>query len=84
VRAESLSGLHAILVDHAQGAKAHVRAVVIVGERERMERQQPAVVGAAALLGPTEGQLHGANCSREFARTALTSSSSKWDGGVGS
>ena len=58
VGAEALPGRDAVLVDHAQRAEAHVRGVVVVGERERVERAQPAVVGMAALAGATDRELH--------------------------
>jgi hypothetical protein len=51
VRAEALLGLHAVFVDHAQRAEAHVRRVVVVGERERVEAVEPAVLGVAARGG---------------------------------
>src|SRR5205807_5237133 len=50
VGAEARARLHAILVDHAQWAVAHVPRVVIAGEGEAVERAQPAVVGVAALV----------------------------------
>ena len=43
------AGLHAVLVDHAQRPEPHVLRVVVVGERERVIRVEPAVVGVAAL-----------------------------------
>ncbi len=36
VRAETASGLDAILVDDAKGPETHVRRVVIIGKRERV------------------------------------------------
>ena len=59
-----LPGRDAILVDHAQRAEAHVLGVVVVRERERVKRAQPAVVGVAALPGATDrdiGGVHAAN-----------------------
>ena len=61
----------AVLVDHAQRAEAHVRGVVVVGERERVVRVEPAVVGVAALPGATDcdiGGVHAANVSQIHAR----------------
>jgi hypothetical protein len=58
VRAEALPGRDPVLVDHAQRAEAHVRRVVVAGERERVVRLQPAVVGEAALVAAAQGQ-HG-------------------------
>ena len=67
VRAEALPGRDAVVVDDAQGAEAHVRGVVVVGERERVVRVEPAVVGVAALGGGAKGH-HGENIMR-LART---------------
>src|SRR5207247_10589667 len=50
VRREPLTGLHAVLVDHAQIPEAPVLRVVVVREREGVARVEPAVVGAAPLL----------------------------------
>ena len=47
VGAEALPRLHAIFVDDAKGAEAHVLRVVVVGERERVERLEPAMLGKA-------------------------------------
>ena len=44
VGAEAHPRLHAVLVDHAQRAEAHVVRVVIVGEREAVKRVEPAVL----------------------------------------
>ena len=41
---------YAVLVDDAQRAIAHVLRVVIVGERKRVVRIQPAVVGMASFV----------------------------------
>jgi hypothetical protein len=54
VRAEPRARLHAILVDHAQRAEAHVPRVVVVGEGEAVERAQPAVIGVAALASAAQ------------------------------
>jgi len=54
VRAEALPGGHAVFVDHAQVAEAHVLGIVVVGEREAVERLQPAVVGEAPLFGSAQ------------------------------
>src|SRR3989442_1569597 len=51
VGAECCAGLHAIIVDHSQGAEPHVGGVVVVAEREGVPAVEPAPVGAAALLG---------------------------------
>src|ERR1700740_742862 len=51
VRAESASGLHAILVDHPQRAKSQKVGIVVIGEREGVIRVQPAVIEMAALFG---------------------------------
>src|SRR5437762_13951048 len=49
VRGEALTRLDTVLVDDAQPTEAHVRRVVVVRERERVARVEPAVVEAAAL-----------------------------------
>src|SRR5262249_10481559 len=51
MRAEALAGGDAVVVDDAQGAKTHVRGVVVVGEREREARVEPPEVGVATLAG---------------------------------
>ena len=45
VGAEAGARRDAVLVDDAQVAEAHVRRVVVVGEREAVVGLQPAVVG---------------------------------------
>ena len=50
VGAEALAGLHAILVDHAQRAEAHVARVVVLGEREGVSALEPAVAREPALV----------------------------------
>jgi hypothetical protein len=50
VGAEALSGRDGVVVEHAQVAEAHVRRVVIVGEREAVMAVEPAMVGMAAVL----------------------------------
>jgi len=60
VRAEALAGLDAVLVDHPQRPETHVGGIVVVGERERVEREQPAVVGTAALAAAADRQFHDA------------------------
>ena len=54
VRAEAHARRHAVLVDDAQDAPAHLGRVVILGEGEAVLRPQPAVVGVAALLGRSD------------------------------
>src|SRR5690606_29455420 len=56
--AEALARLHAVLVDDPQRAHAHVARVVIVGERERMPRTEPAMLGNAPLFTSSDGK-HG-------------------------
>lgn len=51
VRAEAAARLHAILVEDTERAKAHVRGVVVVGEREGVVAVQPAVVGVTSRIG---------------------------------
>jgi hypothetical protein len=50
VRSEAGAGGDAVLVDDTQVAHAHVRGVVVVGEREAVEALEPTVVGEAAFL----------------------------------
>src|SRR5688572_27735297 len=54
VRAEALAGRDAILVDHAQRAELDVVRIEVVGERERVIRLEPAVIGIAALEAATD------------------------------
>ena len=49
-----IARLHAVLVDHAQRAETHVRRIVVVGEREAVERVEPAVLRVAALTGAAD------------------------------
>jgi hypothetical protein len=51
VRGEPGTRRHAILVDHAQRAKAHVARIVVLAERETVARLEPAKIGGAALFG---------------------------------
>src|SRR5437867_6104539 len=46
---ESLASLHYVIVDDAQGSKAHVIGIEIVAERERVPAVQPAKLGLPAL-----------------------------------
>ena len=39
-----------------QGAKTHVRRVIVIRKREGMMRMEPAVVGKAAFVGSTNFQ----------------------------
>src|SRR6266571_6811648 len=54
VRAEAGTGLHPVLVDHAQHAVAHVARIVIIGEREAVVRIEPAVIGMAAFAAAAQ------------------------------
>jgi hypothetical protein len=54
VGAESLPGLDAILVDHAQRAEAHVIGIVVAGEGEAVEGVEPAMLRMAALLAAAD------------------------------
>src|SRR4030095_13075958 len=58
VRAESLTGRDALLIDDAQRAELDVLRIEVVRERERVIRLQPAVIGIAALFAATD-LLHG-------------------------
>src|SRR5262245_49499458 len=49
VRAEPLSGLHAVIVEDAQRAKAHVPGIAVVGERERVAAVEPFDARVAAI-----------------------------------
>jgi hypothetical protein len=48
---EALAGLHAVVVDDPQGAKAHVVGVVVIAKRKGVVGVEPAVVEVAALAG---------------------------------
>ena len=54
VRSEPLAGRDAILVEHAQGAKAHEIRIVIAAEGERGEGAQPSGVGVATIVDSCE------------------------------
>jgi hypothetical protein len=56
VRVEAGARLDAILVDHAQGAEAHMLRVVIVAEGKAVPAVEPTEIGDAALPG-------GADCN---------------------
>ena len=58
MRAEALAGCDTILVDDAQRSELDVLRIEVVGERERMVRLQPAVIGIAALVAAPD-LLHG-------------------------
>src|SRR5262245_25883833 len=49
VRRKPPASYDTVLVDHAQAPEAHVRRIVVLGERERVARVEPAVVEMAAL-----------------------------------
>src|SRR5947209_12951020 len=49
VHAESLSGLHTIVIDDSQGAKAHVSWIVVVPKGKCVVGIEPAVVEVTAL-----------------------------------
>src|SRR5262245_60712390 len=44
MRSEALSGLDEVLVHHPQRAKSRMTAVLVMTERERVKRVQPAMV----------------------------------------
>src|SRR6185437_8154150 len=48
VRRESRARNDAILVDHAQGAEAHLHGIVVIGEGEAVSAVEPAGAAAAA------------------------------------
>ncbi|MNR35460.1 hypothetical protein D3C85_1533100 [compost metagenome] len=45
----------AVIVDHAQIGKAHVRRIVVVAEGKAVAALQPAKIGLAAGVGGTDG-----------------------------
>ena len=49
VHPEPLTGLHPVVVDDPQGAKAHVGGVVVIAEGKRVIGVEPAVVEVASL-----------------------------------
>jgi hypothetical protein len=59
VRAEAGARRDGVVVEDAQVAEAHVRRVVVVGEREAVVAVEPAVVGVAAVAGLAEGEHRG-------------------------
>ena len=56
VRTEALAGRDAIVVEHAQRAKAHVLRIVVPAERKRVIAVQPPQVALAAVLGLSQCQ----------------------------
>lgn len=56
MRAETLAGRDAIIVDDAQRTEAHVRRIVIISKGKGVMRIQPAVVGTAAFVRPSDIQ----------------------------
>ena len=48
--AKTLARRDTIFVHHAKRAEAHVAGIVIIGERKRVIRVQPSVIGMAALM----------------------------------
>jgi hypothetical protein len=57
VHREAHAGRHDVVIDHAQRAEAHVRGVVVIGEREGEAAVQPAVVHMAPLAGAADGEV---------------------------
>src|SRR5262249_6867369 len=51
VSGKSLAGRDAVLVDHTQNAKTHKSRIIIVGERKRVKRIQPAMHSMTAFGG---------------------------------
>ncbi|MNO00548.1 hypothetical protein D3C81_2204630 [compost metagenome] len=51
VRAETAAGGDAVVVDHAQRAKAHVSGIVVVGEGKGVKGIEPAMVGVTPFGG---------------------------------
>ena len=58
VRAEAGTRRDPVFVDDAQVAEAHVRRVVVVGERKTVKALEPAMIGVAAFRRFAQGQ-HG-------------------------
>ena len=56
MRPEALPRSNPVIVDDAQGAKAHVRRVVIVREGEGVIAVEPAVIGMATFIGSSDIQ----------------------------
>src|SRR5262249_30580932 len=50
---KTIPRLYPVFIDHAQAAKAHKPAIVIITERKCVIRVEPAVVGVAPLSGPS-------------------------------
>ena len=76
MRPESLARCNPILIDHAQASEPIVLVVLVHGERKRMERLEPAVVGVPSILrvsghdresriGRARGARHGGNWSED-------------------
>ena len=54
MRAETLSRLDAIVVDHPQGTKSHVFGIVVVGEGKREVGVQPSPIGMSSFITLSE------------------------------
>ncbi|MPM89429.1 hypothetical protein SDC9_136538 [bioreactor metagenome] len=53
--AETGTGCHPVVVDHAQGGHTHVCGVVVAAEREGVVAVEPAEVGMAAVGRGAQG-----------------------------
>ena len=58
MRGKPGAGRDVIFVDHTQGAEAHVRRIIVVGETERVAGIEPSVEGMAAIGGFANGDFH--------------------------
>ena len=54
MRAETLTGRNAVVIDDTQRPEAHLRRVVIIGKGKAVVRVQPAVVGMSAFVRPPD------------------------------
>src|ERR1700741_4774501 len=73
VRPEALARSHAVFIDDAQRPELDVLRIEVVGERERVIRLEPAVVGIAALFAASN-LLHDSIPSGLCAATGCTRS----------
>src|SRR4029077_17244999 len=78
VRAETLARRHAVLVNHAQRAKAHEPRVVIISKRKGVIGIEPTMIAMAPLVGfanvkhnGTRSLLCGSRRSRWFSRPLI-------------
>ena len=69
---KAVPGIDAIVVDHPERTEPRVRGVVVIGKGKGVMRFKPAMIGIAALVGSSEGQL---SCGRFHGATLAAAGS---------